>query len=97
MDLHHRDQGGVEVVRLRLLRVQNFDRKSSTRNRKDRTVVEVGRKLFGVQSRRSDDELQVFPFAGRLFHEAEKDVGMDGPFMGLVEHDYRVLGQIRIQ
>lgn len=35
MDLHDGDQRGIQVVSLRLLRVQNLNRVGTTRNRKD--------------------------------------------------------------
>ena len=59
MDLHHGDQGRVEIVSLGLLGVEDFDWICPTGNGEDRTAEEVFGELLGVERRGGDDELEV--------------------------------------
>jgi hypothetical protein len=59
MDLHHGDEGGIEVVGFGLLCVQNLNWECSARNSEDRTPIEVLGKLLGIECGRGDDKLQV--------------------------------------
>lgn len=49
MDLHDSDQGSVQVIAFRLLRVEDFDRESSTGDSENRTAVKVLGELFSIQ------------------------------------------------
>ena len=60
MDLHHGDQGRVEIVSLGLLGVEDFDWICPTGNGEDRTAEEVFGELLGVECSRGHDEFEVW-------------------------------------
>lgn len=66
MDLHDRDQAGVQIVCLRLLCVQDFHRICSTWDGEDGSLVEVLRKLHCIQGGWGDNQLHVLPFLNGL-------------------------------
>ena len=59
VDLHHGDEGRVEVVRLGRLGVEDLDGEGAAGDGEDGALEEVRRVLFGVERRRGADELEV--------------------------------------
>mmetsp|Transcript_7584 Transcript_7584/g.18636 ORF Transcript_7584/g.18636 Transcript_7584/m.18636 type:complete len:210 (+) Transcript_7584:1096-1725(+) len=66
VNLHHRHQAGVQVVGLRVLRVQDLHGEHAPGNGEDRAVEEVGGEFFCVQSRRGDDDFDVLPLLDEI-------------------------------
>ena len=60
MDLHDGDEGGVQVVRLGLLAVQDLHGEGPPGDGEDGRLKEVLGELDGVQRGRRHDELHVF-------------------------------------
>lgn len=48
MDLHDRDEGRLQVIRLGFVRVHDRDWEQTPRDREDRAAVEIRRELLGV-------------------------------------------------
>jgi hypothetical protein len=90
VDLHHRDQTGVEVVGLWLFRVQHLHGERPTGDRENRRFEEILREFDGVEGCRSYDQFQFGSFCYGLFQQAEQDVRVDCPFVGLIQHYHRV-------
>lgn len=59
MDLHDRDQTGVQVIGLGFFGVQHLDWVGATRDGKNRSLVEILRELDSIQSGGRDDQLHV--------------------------------------
>ena len=66
VDLHDGNEGGVEVVRLGLLGVEDLDGEGAAGDGEDGALVEVAREFFGVKSGGGDDELEVGSALERL-------------------------------
>ena len=66
MDLHDGDEGGVQVVRLGLLAVQDLHGEGPPGDGEDGSLEEVLGELDRVQRGRRHDELQVFALQDRL-------------------------------
>ena len=96
MDLHDGDERRVEVVGLRLLRVQHLDRKRPPGNREDRSLKKVRGELDGVKRGGRDDELEVGSLLDGLLHQPEQHVRVDRALVRLVEHDDGVLLEVRV-
>mmetsp|Transcript_7308 Transcript_7308/g.17712 ORF Transcript_7308/g.17712 Transcript_7308/m.17712 type:complete len:239 (+) Transcript_7308:1578-2294(+) len=96
MDLHDGDEGRVQVVALGGLGVQQLHGERPSRNGEDGAIAEEGRVLLGLECRGSHDEFEVGSPSQRFLHEPEEDVGVDGTFVGLVEHDQRVTRTVGI-
>ena len=67
MDLHHGDQGRVEIVSLGLLGVEHLHWICSAGDCEDRTPEEVLRELLSVEGGGRDNELQVWPTLDGLY------------------------------
>lgn len=127
MDLHDRDEAGIQVVCLRLFGVENLHWVGSARDGEDGSLKEVLGELDGIQGGGGHDELHVFalqhrlrekkrrvtctrsaapedPMRGEVFlyrgtvpyllQQAEEHVSVDGPLVGLVQHDESVLTHV---
>ncbi len=66
MDLHHGDETGIQVVRLRFFGVENLHWEGSSWDGEDGSFKEILRELNGVQRRRRHDQLHVFTLLYRL-------------------------------
>ncbi len=60
------------------------------------SLKEVRRELDRVKGRRRDDQLQIRSLLHGLLHEPEENVGVDRPFVCLVQHDDGVLLEIGV-
>ena len=96
VDLHHCHQGGVQVVGLGLLRVKDLHGKGSARDPEDVAVEEVLGELLSVEGGWRDDESEVISFLHHVLHDAEEHIRMDGPLVGLVQHDARIVAHVLI-
>mmetsp|Transcript_48960 Transcript_48960/g.116583 ORF Transcript_48960/g.116583 Transcript_48960/m.116583 type:complete len:518 (+) Transcript_48960:640-2193(+) len=96
VDLHGRADRRLEIVPLRLLGVEDFDRERAARDVNARAVVEVPLELAGIEGRGHDDELQVRPLAHHLLDQPEQNVGRHRTLMGLVKDDALVSLQQRV-
>ncbi|KAF3853912.1 hypothetical protein F7725_014600 [Dissostichus mawsoni] len=60
MDLHDSDETGIQVVRLRLLAVQNLHWERSSWDGEDGRFTEILRELHSIQCSRGHNQLQLF-------------------------------------
>ena len=66
MNLHNGDQRRVQVVSLRLLRVQYLDWVRPAGNCKDRRLKEILGELHGIERRRCHDQFEIWSLFHRL-------------------------------
>ena len=74
MNLHHRCQGCLNIICLRLCGIQDLNRERSSGNREDRTLEVVLGKLFRVQRCGRDDQFEIFSSLTELFQKTEENV-----------------------
>mmetsp|Transcript_44560 Transcript_44560/g.90961 ORF Transcript_44560/g.90961 Transcript_44560/m.90961 type:complete len:290 (-) Transcript_44560:519-1388(-) len=87
MDLHDGDEGGIEVVGLGGLAVEDLHGVRAPRYCEHRAPVEVLRVLFSLHGGGSDNELEGGAADGSLLHEREQHVCVDCALVRLVKHD----------
>lgn len=92
MDLSDGAEGGLEVVRLGLLRVEKLDGEETSRDFEERSAGEVVLERGRVEGGAHDDELEVGAVVEDLFDHAENHVGLKRSLVDFVEnHDVVVL------
>ena len=87
VDLHDGADGRLEVVSLRLWRVEDLDRVEAAGHLHERRGVEVGLELSCVQRRRHHHQLQIRPLRRHLLDEAKEDVSRESALVRLVKDD----------
>ena len=75
MDLRDGAERGLEIIGLRLLRVEKLDGEETSRDFKERSVREIVLERGGVEGGAHDDELEVGAVVEDLFNHAENHVG----------------------
>mmetsp|Transcript_6522 Transcript_6522/g.22449 ORF Transcript_6522/g.22449 Transcript_6522/m.22449 type:complete len:371 (-) Transcript_6522:170-1282(-) len=103
VNLQHRPDGGLEVVPLRLLGVEDLHREEPSRNLNEWGVHKVGLELLGLQGGGHDHELErpnprplprpPPPLALDPLQHAQQDVKVERPLVRLVQDHDRVPGQ----
>mmetsp|Transcript_19088 Transcript_19088/g.72153 ORF Transcript_19088/g.72153 Transcript_19088/m.72153 type:complete len:268 (+) Transcript_19088:989-1792(+) len=110
--VYHQDRldSGVQVVSLRLGRVERLHRERSARHaHQGRQYIplcvsslghfgahEVAAKLERVQRRRHDNQAEVFALAHDVLQDAHEHVRGQRPFVGLIQDDARVAAEQRV-
>eukprot|EP00982_Pelagococcus_subviridis_P007730 30718-Pelagococcus_subviridis.AAC.3 len=94
VNLQHRDHRGVEVVRLRLPRVQDVHRVPPTGNAEDGREVKVLAELFRVQRRGGDEELNLRPEPRDVLHQSEQHVRVQRALVRFVHHHHAVRREV---
>ena len=97
VDLYHRPDRRLQVVPLRLLRVENLHGMQPSRHFNQRRIQEVILELLGLQRRRHDHHFQVWPLEDDLLQEPKQDVRRQRPLVRLVQNHHAILAQRRIR
>ncbi|KAI6756452.1 hypothetical protein HG530_012188 [Fusarium avenaceum] len=96
MDLENSSYGGLDVIALRLGGVKDLNGVGSSGNSEQGRIVEVLLELFGIESSRHDDDLEVGTAHRDLLKQSHENIGGKGTFVGLVENDAAVAGHLMI-
>ena len=96
MNLHHTHESCIQVIRFRLLRIENLDIVCSSRNTENLAVEEITRKLPSFESSWCDNQEEITSFFCNFFEDTEQNICIDGPLMCLIEHNDRILTKVLI-
>lgn len=91
MDLRDGAQRGLEVVGLRLLRVEKLDGEEASRDFEERSAREIVLEGGGVEGGAHDDELEVGAVVEDLLDHAENHVGLERSLVDFVENHHVVV------
>ena len=96
MDLRDGAERGLEIIGLRLLRVEKLDGEEASRDFKERSVREIVLERGSVEGGAHDDELEVGAVVEDLFDHAENHVGLERSLVDFVENHHVVVLEERV-
>lgn len=91
------NNSSFNVISFWLLRVENIDRKTTSRNLENRRAIKELRELLSIKSRTRNQEFQVWPEPCHIFDKSKQDICMQSPLVSLINHETRVRLQIRLR
>lgn len=94
MYLHNAQQGSIQVICFRILRVEQFDRVIPTWDLENLTVEEITWKFIGLESGWRHNQCKVITLLNNFLQNSEQNIRVDCSFVGLVKHDARILVEI---